>query len=424
VNSSEDIIRHLNRDYDIPIRDPLWGNIHISEGLRRIRHSVAFQRLNRIKQLGPAYVAYPGATHTRLNHSLGVFHISRRILQSILSSTEGTPLTLTGVRAFLCASLLHDLGHFPFAHSLKELPLESHEHLTAEMIRSEPLSSIIKNAVGTDPDFTADIVDTRDCLNCGEEVLFYRRLLSGVLDPDKLDYLCRDAFFCGVPYGTQDIDFVLTQLIPSSAGIGIRSAGIGSIEHLLFSKYLMYRSVYWHKTVRIATAMIKKAIAVAMVDSMLTPDSLYNIDDEVFFTRFTADPYPPFQLLRDMAARNLYTAVCELPVGRDFDETSAAADLNRRLELESDIAREVSRKLGKHVPSEWVIIDIPEPVHFEVDFPVIEPDGVVPFLESGSVFTRETVENFIRVLRNARLFVHPEISTFISCPKDVLQSRL
>ena len=98
-----------------------------------------------------------------------------------------------------------------------------------------------------------------------KEILFYRQLLSGVLDPDKLDYLNRDAFYCGVPYGIQDTEFTLSALEPDSEkGITINSKSIVAVENLLFSKYLMYRTVYWHKTVRIVTAMMKKTLFSAL----------------------------------------------------------------------------------------------------------------------------------------------------------------
>jgi len=105
---------------------------------------------------------------------------------------------------------------------------------------------------------TAAIVDTHLPIQEDRETAFYRRLLSGVLDPDKLDYLNRDARYCGVPYGNQDVDFTFSRPIPhQERGIDIDSRLIANVEAVLFSKYLMYRSVYWHHSVRSATAMIK-----------------------------------------------------------------------------------------------------------------------------------------------------------------------
>ncbi|MFQ3620254.1 MAG: HD domain-containing protein, partial [Spirochaetales bacterium] len=129
----ESIIHHLDRDYTEPIRDPLWKHIYLSPPLMAIVASSPFQKLYRIKQLGIAHLVYPGATHSRFVHSLGVFHLAKRMIRGIISSEMAPPLTLEGVKAFLAAALLHDIGHFPFTHSLKELPLREHESLTADL---------------------------------------------------------------------------------------------------------------------------------------------------------------------------------------------------------------------------------------------------------------------------------------------------
>ena len=136
MNTKDEIIWHLEREYTEPVRDPLWKHIYLSRGLMRVVDSSDFQQLNRIKQLGPSYLVYPGATHTRLNHSLGVFHLAKRILRALVGFDTCIDLSVEGVRAFLCASLLHDVGHFPYAHSLKELPLREHEELTGKIILS------------------------------------------------------------------------------------------------------------------------------------------------------------------------------------------------------------------------------------------------------------------------------------------------
>ena len=236
------IIRHINEDYTVPVRDPLWKHIYLTPGLRELMNDPEFQKLGRIRQLGPAALVYPGATHTRLNHSLGVFFLARRILKTPLYSADCPLITLEGARAFLAASMLHDIGHFPHAHSFKELPLKDHEVLSGELIRESGIRHIIKEKIGSDPDLTAAIIDSSIPDRGNDELVFFRNILSGVLDPDKLDYLNRDAYFCGVPYGIQDIDFVISQIRPTSSGIGLTSKGVTAIENILFSKYLMYKN--------------------------------------------------------------------------------------------------------------------------------------------------------------------------------------
>jgi HD superfamily phosphohydrolase len=131
----------LNENFTYPVRDVLWGHIYLTPELAALTGSAPFMRLHRILQLGPVYRVYPGATHTRASHSIGVYHLGRRLLQH-LTEQEDTPwISREGELSFLCACLLHDLGHFPYTHSLKELPLRSHESLTGEIILAEPVSA-------------------------------------------------------------------------------------------------------------------------------------------------------------------------------------------------------------------------------------------------------------------------------------------
>ena len=393
----EKILRHLNNEYTEPVRDPLWQNIFLSPGFKKLVSLEPFQHLAGIKQLGPSYHVYPGATHTRLSHSLGVFHISKRIISRLVSHPDCLSLSEEGVKSFLCASLLHDLGHFPYAHSLKELPLKDHEVLTGELILSEPLKSCIDNEVGGSSWKTAAIVNLEMDDQGNAEVRFFRNILSGVLDPDKLDYLNRDAFFCGVPYGIQDTDFAISKIVPASSGIGISSQGITAVENILFSKYLMYKTVYWHKTVRIATAMIKKAVITGLLDGSIANEDLYGLDDNRFFSRYTEAFHPVMKLIDMVNDRRLYKCVYETPFQPENKLHSDLTDLEYRLDYE----KQKTRELG----CSDLIIDIPEPISFEINLPVIDGGRVSSYIDSDSVFSGPVVRGFTRSLRKVRLYV-------------------
>ncbi len=405
------IIQHLDQDYTEPIRDPLWKHIYLSPEMMAIVASEPFQKLYRIKQLGITHLVYPGATHTRFVHSLGVFHLAKRILRGLLSSEQAPALSLEGVKAFLCAALLHDIGHFPFTHSLKELPLREHESLTADLIYSPPLENLLKQQAGTEPWMVAAIVDHHLDDEGSSEIPFFRNLLSGVLDPDKLDYLNRDAYFCGVPYGIQDTDFVIGRIHPHpQRGISLDLTGLPAAENVLFSKYLMYRTVYWHRTVRIATAMIKKAVFLGLRDGMLSPDDLYGLDDEEFFHTTIEQSYRPFSLIRRVASRRLLKSVWEVPFDPSSSEMTQLLDMEYRNAKEEEIARILSQKTGKSIESEDVVIDIPEQISFEIDIPILLPEGnLVEYADAGSVFSPPVVEGFVRTLRVLRVAVIPEV---------------
>jgi HD superfamily phosphohydrolase len=411
------IIRHLDEEYTEPVRDPVWGSIPLSAGHLRLMEQDAVQRMHRIKQLGPTYLVYPGATHTRFSHSLGVFHIARRIMRSLLRNewpSGSFGLSAEAVRAFLCAALLHDLGHYPFAHSLKDLDVEEHESLTARRVLSGGMSASIRRDIGVDPGLVAAIVDQSRAYGGGDAdaptLAFLRGILSCVLDPDKLDYLNRDAYFCGVPYGIQDVDFVLGEIgaIPG-VGLGVTRKGLTAVENVLFSKYLMHRSVYRHKTVRVATAMVKKALVLGLHEGVLAQEQLYWTDDAGFLGVLDASKFGPFALADAVTGRRLYRVACSVPFDATLEAHRRMEHPAQRLEVEEEIAREVGRILGRQVRGEEIIIDVPESLSFDLGLPVLDglPSGTSG--EAGeappSVFEPGVIAGFARALRPMALMV-------------------
>jgi HD superfamily phosphohydrolase len=398
----KDLRAALEEGFSYPIRDALWGHIYLTPALAALTRCGPFVRLNRIFQLGPVYNVYPGATHTRASHSIGVYHLGRRLLQNLVERGAGEWLSPKGTRSFLCACLLHDLGHFPYTHSLKELPLESHEALTGRLIMAEPLRSLV-GAAGADPVLTAEIVDP--ALNGGDaELLFYRKLLSGVLDPDKLDYLNRDARYCGVPYGSQDVDFILSRLYPHpERGVDIDSRGIPSVESILFSKYLMYRTVYWHHLARSATAMIKKALVGGLESGLVKPEELYNLDDQGLFNLMEIRGGTLFSLAAQVKEGALFPLAAEAPF--DPGRHKILRDIGSRSRRENALAEELSARLGRKIPAEELIIDVPEPFSLETGLYVRNENRY--FAQSSSAFTPETAQSFISSLYAIRIYIHP-----------------
>ena len=409
MSMKEDIRSALYESYSEPIRDALWGHVYLTSALSALTRSPAFMRLYRIMQLGPAFRVYPGATHSRAGHSIGVYHLARRMIASLVEEGADSWLSPTGVKSFLCAALLHDLGHFPYTHSLKELPLTEHEVLTGMLIESEPVKSLVA-AAGGDPYFTAAIVD--DSKEGNAEIDFYRKLLSGALDPDKLDYLSRDARYCGVPYGVQDVDFILSRLHPHrERGLDIDSRGISGVESLLFSKYLMYRTVYWHRSLRSATGMVKKALLAALESGCIAGEELYNLDDQGLFTLAAERNHPLFALVDKVRSGLLFSLAAEIP----FNEKthSRILKLSERSRLEEDLAKEYSAFLKKPLKGDSLVIDLPEPVSFECGLYITDENCFFP--ESTSAFKSGLVDNLVGSLRVIRIFVDPAFEEYI-CP--------
>ncbi len=394
MSIQSDILHHLQCDYTKPVRDPLWKHIYLSEGMIHIIHSAPFQQLQRIKQLGPSYLVYPGAVHTRYNHSLGVFHIAKNMITSLIRKGSDKEVaqqfSLKGVVNFLLAALLHDLGHFPYAHSLKEVISVSHEALGNRLIQQTVLAKLIRNISYGDPLWVGLIIDDKATMpphispKDSAQLTMYRSLLSGPMDPDKLDYLNRDAFFCGVPYGIQDIDIAIETMLLGDARI--------HVDNLLFSKYLMYKQVYWHPRVRSATAMIQSGVVQALAQGSLHESDLYGLDDYSF------DAITEAPLLQ-----NMLTLLREGRTYRCCYESPIASNLQGdhwKKQLEEKLISHYAQELA----SGHMIIDIPEPISFEA--PLHAQEALAP---EDTPFTRNFNTQLSTSLRKLRIFAHPDI---------------
>jgi HD superfamily phosphohydrolase len=324
------------------------------------------------------------------------------LLQNLAERGADQWLSPEGVKSFLAACLLHDLGHFPYTHSLKELPLASHESLTGAIILKEPMKTLVHDT-GANPEFTAAIVD-KELEGSETELLFYRKLLSGALDPDKLDYLNRDARYCGVPYGAQDVDFIFSRLIPhKERGADIDSRLIPNVESVLFSKYLMYRTVYWHRQVRSATAMVKKAMINGLESGRISDGELFDLDDQSLFSLLrekTANP-----LAEAVRQGRIFATAAEIPlIPEQFKADMATLrEISFRSRLEDQLAA-TFRSRGIQLKEEDLIIDLPEPVSFETGLYVVDEGRY--FEASSSAFKSEVISSFIQTLYTLRIYVN------------------
>lgn len=266
------------------IRDPLWNTIRVDPIALRILDSPAFQRLRYIRQLGFAHLVYPGATHTRFDHALGVYHLAQEALQALRDrGGSESPDAWAGAELVPYAALLHDIGHFAFSHALEELEPDrrpgDHEEVGARFFESPPLKEALEP-------LGPGAAETMLSLIRGTSRLPLRGLVSGSLDLDKMEYLRRDARFCGVPYGEVDVGRLLQgmELLrdPDSGEweVGLSEKAASALESLLFARYQMYRNVYWHHGVRSATALYKRIVEDAVSSGLVRPDELVGPTDE------------------------------------------------------------------------------------------------------------------------------------------------
>jgi uncharacterized protein len=361
---------HLSASDDFEVvRDPLWNTIPLDPIALRIIDTPAFQRLRHIRQLGHAYLVYPGATHTRFDHALGVYHLSRRALQLLGERGQLEQVDPLDCRLVPYAGLLHDIGHYPFSHALEELGSEQigehHEALTGHFLAKPELAKILAELA---PDAGARI----DAMIRGTGGSPLQGLVAGSLDLDKIEYLNRDAMFCGVPYGALDVDRLINTLAlvrdPESGRleVGIHEKGLSALESLLFAKYQMFRNVYWHHAVRAATALYKRAVQEAIDAGLLTAADLVGKTDEGLLTLLELGatrsdgevatalrerwlPALRFRRLPKRAAEIPGDALRDLPVASWFYDRG---DLRRR--VEDRLAMDLD------LPAGDVFLDYPE----------------------------------------------------------------
>lgn len=384
------------------IRDPLWNNIRLDARSMRLVDTPTFQRLRYVRQLGLAYLVYPGATHTRFEHALGAFHLCGLTLRILEERGE-----LAGIPAEECAIaraaiLLHDVGHYPFSHALEEIGAPHHEDVARPLITEGEIASILREIA---PDAPARVF----ALIRGESHSPLQGLVSGSLDLDKIEYLRRDAHACGVPYGEIDSDRLINALTvvvdPASgrAEIGVLEKGLSALESLLFAKYQMYRNVYWHHAVRSATAMYKRLVEDALRDGSLGARELpAHTDESLLFALTQRSPSPLLDALRN---RRLYKRAFECPAGElEYDVGEwISTDRSRVLAAERELAREFGLASGE------LLLDYPEKTQMlGLDIAVVRRSGAIRRLTSegmaGAINLPQLSEQLYRSARWLRVF--------------------
>ncbi|MBQ8807644.1 MAG: HD domain-containing protein [Bacteroides sp.] len=264
------------------INDPVFGFIHIPKGLLYdiVCHPI-FQRLTRIKQLGLSSAVYPGAQHTRFQHSLGAFHLMSEAITSL--TTKGNFIFDSEAEAVQAAILLHDVGHGPFSHVLENTIVTGISHEEISLLLMERMNKELKGQLSLAIQIFKDEYPKR----------FLHQLVSGQLDMDRLDYLRRDSFYTGVTEGNIGSARIIKMLNVKDDHLVVESKGIYSIENFLTSRRLMYWQVYLYKTsvacekMLISTLLRAKELASQGVELFASPALrffLYNrIDKDEFY---------------------------------------------------------------------------------------------------------------------------------------------
>jgi HD superfamily phosphohydrolase len=412
-----------HRRYEI--RCPVHGFISISDWEREIIAQPAFQRLRRIRQLAWTDQIYPGAMHTRFEHSLGVMHVATLLYEAIVQRSrgllksemtyndEGLERDKTLVRL---AALLHDLGHSPFSHAGENLfPLRTdgkkryvHEDYSATIIAHE-LKSAIEDHKLNKRNFGFRVEDITSLLEGKAEAghrLFWRELITGQMDADRMDYLLRDSLHAGVDYGRYDwrriLNTVEAMVVPGAEEksdgqglrLGVSEGGVHAAEALVLARYFMFTQVYFHKTRAAYDHHLQQALEVLLPGGVFPPPAAGTLQEYLQW-----DDWKVFGLLADgkggehglrLRTRDHYREVYHTPESPDAEDLKALeavkADLGGLAVHEAEAAKS------------WYKID-------RTDIPVVSDTAGRP-VRSLSAFS-PVIKN-LKPTRRVMLFSRPE----------------
>lgn len=357
------------------VNDPLYGNIHLTGAAVELLDTPALQRLRRIRQLGYAYLVYPSATHTRFEHPIGAYHLSGVVLERMRARGEIAPGDEESVELVRLAALLHDAGHFVSTHLLEEYDSGfDHEHAGERILTEGPVAEILANT--RIPDAAKRIA--KIIRHEGDNPL--RTLVAGAVDVDRLDYMARDAFYCGLPIGFDQNRLLNSLTLATHPDSGQRTVmlyekGINALDQMLWQRYNLYRNVYRHHACRSASVMGRHMLIRALETGLATFEEIFRwSDEEMFF------------LLRSRIAesgdeRHVWIGeMAERLMNRRLYKLAGRAPLGSVPEVPARQLRRVERRLAEEfgVKEGEILIDVPyKPGMFEPDIYILRKNGDV-----------------------------------------------
>ncbi|MFN7991650.1 MAG: HD domain-containing protein, partial [Candidatus Micrarchaeia archaeon] len=346
-------------------KDEIHGTIEFTGLEERIIDSEPFQRLRRIRQMSVTNLVYPGANHTRFEHSIGTAHLSFVIARRLgLGKEDMAKVKLYG--------LLHDIGHTAFSHEGEDVVrkyIGDHEQLGRKLILDGEIADILSESYR--PQEIADVGSSA-----------FGSIVASDLGADRMDYLKRDALNTGVAYGIIDIDRIVHTLAMKEGTLCIGKGGLEAAEYLLVARFMMFSTVYMHKTVRIATAMLYRAMEGAIADGTLGPEDFAVLDDEGALAAMLGSAKGGMyaQALR---RRRLFKEAYSFPKDGWTEEKAHA--------LERDLSRDTGCEMIVDFPHEFF-----KPVGMKID----TPDGLRPMMEMSKLVQslRQAEEGRMKVL--------------------------
>jgi HD superfamily phosphohydrolase len=395
----------MSRDYWGEIKDPVHGYVYITELEKEIIDSYPVQRLRRLRQLAGSEYVYPGANHTRFEHSVGVMYLAGRVAENpnisrLITEEEAKIVRLAG--------LLHDVGHGPFSHVFEQLldkENKTHEDMTHWIIENSELKDILKRN-GYNPEQVGKLAIGR--LHKPKKT-FLDQIISSAVDVDKQDFIVRDTYHTGAEYGFIDIFRLIHALDVLGENLAVDLGALSALESLIIARIESFKSIYFHRVGRAAQIMLAMAMERANEElgltSFKTPEEYLAMDDYTVWTMLK-NCKKSSEIIANLERRKLLKCACERTFyEKDTMISNIFSRQTHRRQLQEDIARKAD------VETEAVIIDVPTvpsvPYHHSV---LMEPMEIPTFQktqdgqkipqrlsEISKIF--ETLRGFINILR-------------------------
>lgn len=361
------------------IRDSVHGNLQLEEFEIRLIDAPEIQRLRRIKQLGFTYLVYPGANHSRFEHSIGTMYLASRLAENLGLDEH----TQTLVRS--CA-ILHDAGHGPFSHVSEGVIDTSHEKLTYKLIKKSQLGDILSEKFSIKEVIT--VISGKGPLG---------QIISGELDVDRMDYLLRDSYYTGVAYGVIDVERLIYNMKLDDRLL-LKEKGVQAAESMLLARYFMYPSVYQHHTTRIVNSMFRRCLKKLIKTKTINGNEIYKYDDTDIISAARLQKGYIRDIITRIDTRQLYKRVYSLKI----DETIHPQSIFKLQLKINKIEEEIAEELGVH--QDHILVDIPEyPSFHEMSTPVSV---------NGDTVKLGDVSTLVKALKDAR-FNHADLCIYL-----------
>jgi HD superfamily phosphohydrolase len=336
------------------IKDPVHGYVYITQAEKEIIDSYPFQRLRRLRQLAGAEMVYPGANHTRFEHSIGVMHLAGLLVKN---PNVSQLLTEDEAQMIRIAALLHDVGHGPFSHVFEHLLVKflnkTHEDITTWIIQESELKDII-SGLGYSPDSVGKLA-VGSLHEPGKA--FMDQIIRSAVDVDKLDFIVRDTYHTGAEYGYVDIFRLLQMLDVLGENLAVDLGALSALESFILARVESFKSIYFHRVARaaqimIATAMEQAKDELGLVD-FKSPEEYLALDDYAVWSMLKKCKKSR-RIMENFERRKLIKCVYDQPF---YVKDKAISSIFSAEEIRKQIRNQIASEAG--VEPHSVVIDVP-----------------------------------------------------------------